>query len=156
MIVNDFNVILIWELRLLTCTKTRVQVIFSRCFISRQLQISPYKNLNLENLKKKNDKTLESRIRGLRVQESVLVSRASRSPELWIQLPLSLKISSLKQALKVHNQLLWERNVYINYKHKNSPFEMADNFDQKFGDFIVTNFHEEQKVMKYDQSQFFF
>ena len=32
---------------------------------------------------------------------------------------------------------------------------MADEFDQKFGDFIVTNFHEEQKVMKYDQSQIF-
>ena len=156
MIVNDFNVILIWELRLLTCTKTRVQVIFSTCLISRQLQISPYKNLNLENWKKFDKFTLESPTRGLRVQESVLVSRASRSPELWIQLPLSLKISSLKQALKVHNQLLWERNVYINYKHKNSPFEMADNFDQKFGDFIVTNFHEEQKVMKYDQSQIFF
>ena len=32
---------------------------------------------------------------------------------------------------------------------------MADNFDQKFGDFIVTNFHEEQKIMKSDQSQLF-
>ena len=32
---------------------------------------------------------------------------------------------------------------------------MADNFDQKFGDFIITNFHEEQKVMKYDKSQIF-
>ena len=35
----------------------------------------------------------------------------------------------------------------MHYKHhKNSPFEIADNFHQKFRDFIVTNFHGEQKI----------
>ena len=35
----------------------------------------------------------------------------------------------------------------MNYKHhKNSPFEMADNFDQNFRDFILTNSYVEKNV----------
>ena len=90
---------------------------------------------------KKNDKTLESlprssgsgvrhRFSGLTVTEDVFAAAAIAT-----------------RNLQQHIHLVREENVFINYKHhKNSPFEMADNFDQKFGDFIVTNIHVDKYV----------
>ena len=45
------------------------------------------------------------------------------------------------------------KKIVFKLQAKNSPFEMAVNFDKNFGDFIVTNFHVHQKVLKYDKCQ---